>query len=268
MTKKKAFPIQSPDHDLFFSKFIFFFFLGFFTEMAKQLFNSIINRNNNSANNNSGNDVESWKFFEKKNFDVIPWIFDGQKWNQSKIQSTSTSSNIPNTLSIVSYNVWFDNFECIARWQAILEILTKLRPNVIGFQECTETFMNLLISNDFIRQNYLLSDISTNLWEARYGICLLIQKEIATSTTKIKLHKLPTQMGRNAILATLNFTGEHSISFGTVHLESLSNKQRRRDQLAILSEIYSNINSQSSLLFGDFNFDSVNPFLRKIAFKC
>ena len=63
---------------------------------------------------------------------------------------------LPNTVVVVTWNVWFGSFERHRRWAAIIEQAAARRPDVICFQEVTVPFIQQL--DDACRVNGILGD--------------------------------------------------------------------------------------------------------------
>lgn len=150
-------------------------------------------------------------------------------------------------LTILTWNVWFGSLATKQRFQAIVEDVIARDPDVACFQEVTAGFTRALRMGG-IEQVYAVSPNRID----RYGCLTLVKHGLAPSFSEVRL---PTQMGRSLVVATLNSTvAIGDVVVGNVHLESLDNEPTRRLQLRACREVLES--HASAVLCGDFNFDS------------
>lgn len=154
--------------------------------------------------------------------------------------------------SIASWNVWFDPLGQQQRYSAILSACRMLSPDVICFQEVTPPFVSMLDASD-IRDDYCLSDHELDRYP--YGNMILAKKCIDVSFQFISL---PSQMGRKMLLAEATWTDGTRIGVGNVHLESLSSRPVREQQLQVCEQVLRDYDL--SILCGDFNFCSYRNY--------
>jgi hypothetical protein len=105
-----------------------------------------------------------------------------------------------------------------------------------------------------IRDDYRLSDHELERYS--YGNMILAKKNIDVSFQFISL---PSQMGRKLLLAEATWTDGTRVGLGNVHLESLSSRPVREQQLQMCEQILRNYDF--SILCGDFNFCSYRNYI-------
>jgi len=159
------------------------------------------------------------------------------------------------TFSTISYNIWFEPFMDTERYKEILKICQQYSPNVICFQEVTKKFLELLEKEAWIKENYMISDLSNSMatFSDWYGVLSLVKKDNNVKIEGMKCYTLESGMGRRFLNFDLNINGI-KISIGTVHLESLANSKLRALQLDYICSQILNHND-NAIVMGDFNFD-------------
>lgn len=162
------------------------------------------------------------------------------------------------TLTVLSWNIWFDRLEFALRNENIIRQCLHLNPDVICFQEVTPNMVrDHIMPCSSLLDKYQMSDDGSGNSVAPYGVLMLCKKELNASFTYCDF---PTNMCRKLLYSKFNLG--RSISLGTVHLESLNSQSYRENQLEICEgEFHSAANA---ILCGDFNFCSYRNFdLRK-----
>jgi len=155
--------------------------------------------------------------------------------------------------SIASWNVWFDSLGQLQRYSAILSACRTLSPDFICFQEVTQPFVSILGASD-IRDDYHFSDHELDRYP--YGNMILVKKCLDVSFQFISL---PTQMGRKMLLAEATWIDGTRVGVGNVHLESLTNRHVREQQLYVCERVLRDYDL--SILCGDFNFCSYRNYI-------
>jgi endonuclease/exonuclease/phosphatase family metal-dependent hydrolase len=156
------------------------------------------------------------------------------------------------SFSTISYNVWFDQLFKKERYSEIFRICDKYSPDVICFQEVTIDFIAQLEMEQWCRDKYLVSDLSTSMksFHGWYGVLMLVKKTVQCQ--KLVMNTLVTGMSRSCLTAEI-LVNNQLVQIATVHLESLDTRQIRAFQLR---DICTNIlTNNTSILMGDFNFD-------------
>jgi endonuclease/exonuclease/phosphatase family metal-dependent hydrolase len=200
---------------------------------------------------------------------IAPFVFHNGVWSNkfetikncldqyAQLNKTATE----NSLKCVTYNVWFDSLAREVRYKAILDIARSHDPDFICLQEVVPSFLKIMCDIDWVKDEYVLTDASTaGNTVIPYGVLIMVHKRVYTQyaqdPTKVELtlHKLPTHMSRSALLCSYTSKNNEKIAVATVHLESLSSRQLRKEQMEIIHRILAS--SNVALFMGDFNFDS------------
>lgn len=181
------------------------------------------------------------------------------KWHPQKFDSTSQKwiyTSPPKetlkfeTLSIVTFNVWFDQFQKMERLRELMNICRD--KDIICLQEVTTNFLKGVLEIDWVKKSYFVSDVFGST-VSPYGVMILSKLHPKFFT----FHKMPTKMSRYFLLMHLNVNNQ-DVEIGTVHLESLSNRNTRKEQLELISKT---LKADTSLFMGDFNFCSYRNYV-------
>jgi exonuclease III len=157
-------------------------------------------------------------------------------------------------VTVLTWNVWFDEFEYTLRCNSIFSVCKELNPDVICFQEVLPQFVDLLQSEKWTR-SYRLSTDFLESSVSPYGVMILAKASLQPS---FSIHVLNSVMDRKFVAADLKVNNWH-LFVGTVHLESLKFSDLRRDQLGTISNILRE--HDNSIFCGDFNFCSYRNFI-------
>ncbi len=160
-------------------------------------------------------------------------------------------------LSVLTWNVWFDQLEQRVRYNAICSICQEIQPDVICFQEVIPYFVEVVRNTKYLMDNYTCSDSLMNGKTIEpYGVMTLCKKKF--ESVQYSFHEFPTIYARKLLVADVVLPNGEHFAVGNVHLESLNNHPTRELQLAISYNVLSKF--QHALLCGDFNFCSLNNF--------
>ncbi|KAJ3212229.1 hypothetical protein HDU67_003949 [Dinochytrium kinnereticum] len=118
----------------------------------------------------------------------------------------------PNQFRIVTYNVWFDGLAQKQRANGLLELLKSEFPDVVCLQEVTRTFMEVLTSSTWWKNNYEICQKGFNPSQCWYGIITLVQK------------------------SSFELIAEEQIRIAQSHFESMANSEIRREQRKIAAD--------------------------------
>lgn len=132
------------------------------------------------------------------------------------------------SLSIISFNVWFSPHKFDERARLLLRLLEERRADIVGLQEVTPRLMHFLCECPFVQRTYVMSECQTANSVTPYGVVLLVANWL--SLPRFTIHQLPSRMARRMVMATWQ-----ELTVGTVHLESLGNDVVREQQLEILA---------------------------------
>lgn len=158
-------------------------------------------------------------------------------------------------LSIITWNVWFDELEQRIRYGEILSICEQLNPDVICFQEVIPFFVGMIKDSVYFMNNYSCSDPRMDgRTVGSYGVLTLSKKSL---NARYGFREFPTRFGRKLLVTEFEHCGEF-FAVGNVHLESLSNHPIREQQMEISNTVLSQY--KHSVLCGDFNFCSLRNF--------
>lgn len=151
----------------------------------------------------------------------------------------------PSSLLVLTWNVWFDELCASDRQQALMRSVLAAAPDVACFQEVVPAFLDALRGSPALRAVY---DISPQDIES-YGCAMLVRRDLRP---QFSLQPLPTEMGRSLLSAV--FTARYpGLVVTTAHLESLTNRRLRREQLLLAAAALRPY--PQAVLCGDFNFD-------------
>ena len=158
------------------------------------------------------------------------------------------------SISVLTWNVWFDDFKKEERYNEILTICRAIGPDVVCLQEVTPFFIRMLKGHDLCRMYDVSDHDLSGATVGSYGVLSMCRSDLKGS---FQFHELHTDMDRK--LLTTSFTTPHgTVGVGNVHLESLSSRIARRIQLQQCRPILDRFSI--SMLCGDFNFDSDRNF--------
>jgi len=198
---------------------------------------------------------------------------------------TPTSSFLETAVKqfkVVTWNVWFDEFEQKTRYTEILRVCAEQQPDIMCFQEVTVNFLQILHSWEFLHL-YQFSNDPLLYQPGQYGVLTLAKREYCP---EFAFYPFPTNMGRKLLVTRLLVNSQQNvisptssvasmatmttnstraspfpspdqaiaIYIGNVHLESLEYHHVREQQLAICARILSQY--PYYFLCGDFNFCS------------
>ena len=165
-------------------------------------------------------------------------------------KSHLSSSKNKKIFRVLTYNVWFDSFHFDERMQHIIHETLALNPDICCFQEVLPQFASALHSNAELNEKYVMSSFT----DSGYGTITLARKSLLPSFETVEF---PSHMGRS-LLKTTVMVNSVRVGVGNVHLESLANEDRRREQLVISEQSLRDYDI--SVLVGDFNFCSERNF--------
>lgn len=181
----------------------------------------------------------------------------------------------PQSLRVVTWNMWFDKRSMFWRCQALLLEVFQHHPHVICLQEVTEDTLDLIACCPWILKHYSLS---TEKLTQSYDVLMLARHDLNPAWWSLKL---PTAMGRRCLIMDCCILGI-SLRIATVHLESyFENADWRGRQLKVIlanvccprpdidafnHALHLGVDSvpRSVIVCGDFNFCSSCPLENSI----
>lgn len=170
-----------------------------------------------------------------------------QKWSRTSFLSRQITSH---SLSILTFNTWFQEHYWELRHQALLRIIQDCDADVIVLQEVNEQLLQQIHDNDFVRRQYqyVRAPFKKNSIPT-HGLLLLSKLPLHEAT----LYPLPSNMGRSLLLVKTRINHEDFL-IATVHLESMNHSETRAKQLTAVFDLL-NVDCHV-ILAGDFNFCS------------
>jgi endonuclease/exonuclease/phosphatase family metal-dependent hydrolase len=148
-------------------------------------------------------------------------------------------------LTMVSWNVWFDDETGKTRYPLVLQKLASQKADVIALQEVTPAFLRVLQQSGLQKKFHLTR---TSAHRPYQNIFLSRQKPF--------LHKvitLPSGMSRSALMIGIKRPGGKKLYIVNVHLESpLEAGDVRSTQLATVHRLLKQ--QKNVIVTGDFNF--------------
>ena len=186
--------------------------------------------------------IQSQVFAKHGLFGKKSWIVD---------TGPAASSESSDSLTIVTFNVFFGELARKSRALALIETVFSSLPDVVCLQECTVPFIDILKESDLVRDNYRISSSSGGrLFSATehswYGSTILTRVTLCPVFFETNL---PSAMGRK--LLSIAFPIQN-LAVSTCHFESLGSAPKRRKQLQIAASFGREFNSH--IILGDFNF--------------
>ncbi len=147
-------------------------------------------------------------------------------------------------LTVATFNIWFNELHRKQRYQAIAELLSRERPDVMVFQEVTEAALAVFLGQTWIRQGYRRAAV---VGDHNYGMLMLARLPVQECTYT----RLPTRLNRGYLTARFTVNGRDLV-IGSVHLES--GKAARTLRARQLSRLFRAVAADSDVvLLGDFN---------------
>ncbi|HEX6246168.1 MAG TPA: endonuclease/exonuclease/phosphatase family protein [Polyangiales bacterium] len=166
------------------------------------------------------------------------------KWLKQSLRRVPAAAELPG-FRVVTFNVWFDRYECERRCHAVLDILRQQAPDVIALQEVTPLFLARLLSEPWVRDAYACS--RSKLLDARYDVVMLSRLPVSRFVS----YPLTTDMGRRLHALEIPTTRGRLVVAG-VHLESM--RERTPTRLTQIDECIPILSrADFSIWLGDFN---------------
>lgn len=182
---------------------------------------------------------------------IYPGKFDPQTSAWCNHTDSDTMVNC-SELTVVTFNVWFDNYYALERCEALLEIIRQCDADVICLQETKTRYLNFILQQPWVQESYYVSDFTGKTIQP-YGVLLLSRLPI----TQLRLHRLPSIMERKLLVAGFEINGQ-TVEIATVHLESMKTfASTRKQQLSLIFPALAK--AQHAMLMGDFNFCARRP---------
>ncbi|MGU3501490.1 endonuclease/exonuclease/phosphatase family protein [Mycobacterium sp. C31M] len=168
--------------------------------------------------------------------------FNGRLWTSRGV----TRADVPaERISLATYNIWCDPWHAEQRYRTIADELSHHAPDIMVFQEVTETARRVLLEQPWIRERYLSAAV-TGGYVGNYGMLLLTRLPVG----EVTYGGLPTERSRGYLTACYRIGG-HPLTVVGIHLESGKAADQLRDQQ--LGEIVGSVRDADAVFLGDFN---------------
>ena len=149
-------------------------------------------------------------------------------------------------LTVATFNIWFDSHHAEQRYLATAEILRELAPDVVALQEVTPAALDIFLSRQWVRDEYLHASVVGGD-TGNYGMLMLSRIPLA----RVTYTRLPTRQSRGFLEAELAVGGGRQVVC-CLHLDSGKSSARLRGWQ--LRRIFRALTSaESAVLLGDFN---------------
>lgn len=146
---------------------------------------------------------------------------------------------------VATFNVWLDPYESERRCRAVLDILQREAPDVIALQEVTARFLQQLLTEPWIRAQYVTS--RSRLLDTRYDVVMLSRLPVL----RFASHTLTSDMGRKLHVLEIP-TAQGRLAVAGVHLESM--RERTQTRITQIDECIPILSrADFSIWLGDFN---------------
>ncbi len=158
------------------------------------------------------------------------------------------STETLNSLRLLTWNLWFDEYLQIERLLSVLSFVEPLNPHVLAFQEMTQVTQHALATPNFpFKQTFreVPGFVPARQW---YWETIYSQLPIGSRSTRVPFRQ--TDMGRG--IRVLHVP-EHDLVVGCTHLESENEHNVRRQQLHSAIEILEKVEAETLFLMGDMN---------------
>jgi endonuclease/exonuclease/phosphatase family metal-dependent hydrolase len=155
-------------------------------------------------------------------------------------------------LTLTTYNVWNDSRHAEQRYLAIARLLCGREPDVMVFQEVTQAALDMLLAQQWVRDNYARASV-VGRDAGNYGMLLLSRVPVS----RVTYTRLPSRQSRGFMQAELAVNGCPT-GLCCIHLDSGKSSARLRGwQLRRIFRAVGTV--EDAVVLGDFNMrDSEN----------
>jgi len=188
--------------------------------------------------------------------------------NQKKIKKKKKKNrkkNVPvierQTFRVLTYNILFSDSRLWARFKAVVDMVRASEADIICLQEVRVDVVKRLVSLDWVREHYYVSD-NAGFTLGQYGVFILSRLPI----DHFVWYPLPSNEQKRLVRADFNINGKTVSVVNGQYDSGNENSELRQEQLTVAKKAVAA--SDSSLLVGDFNFyssDSKSPELESIS---
>ncbi|WP_422743209.1 endonuclease/exonuclease/phosphatase family protein [Mycobacterium sp. WMMD1722] len=152
----------------------------------------------------------------------------------------------PDTLTLATFNIWFDEYHAEQRYRAISELLAQRLPDVVVLQEVTPAALDIVDSQDWVRQHYRRAAV-VGAGVGNYGMVVLSRLAMSDVTYT----PLPTRLSRGFLRASCTVGGTELVVCN-IHLDS--GKHSAGLRVRQLRRIFRALRrAGDAVVLGDFN---------------
>jgi endonuclease/exonuclease/phosphatase family metal-dependent hydrolase len=168
--------------------------------------------------------------------------FDAGRW----VEVDAMGAVECDTLTVTTYNIWFDAFHASVRHRTIAASLSDRTPDVMVFQEVTPSALDIFLAQPWIREGYVRAAV-TGRDVGNYGMLMLSRLPV----TRVTYQRLPTGQNRGWLRAEFTINGA-ALEMCCVHLDSGKASSAMRERQ--LRRIFRDLGPVSdAVVLGDFN---------------
>ncbi|KAG9773378.1 hypothetical protein KCU88_g5799, partial [Aureobasidium melanogenum] len=202
-----------------------------------------------------------WKRQERHDQPYYSFSPETASWKETFPDQAASSGSVPSSkFTVLSWNIDFmlpfpDERTRAALKELESQVKSGSSPSVVMLQEMLESDLALIQTQQWVRDNYYLTDIDSKYWESgHYGTCTLIPKNIWPIAAVFRVHYEQTVMERDGLFVDLDFGGNRVVRICNTHLESLiADPPKRPHQLATAAKFMHDPTVAGSVLGGDLN---------------
>ncbi|TRW86131.1 endonuclease [Mycolicibacterium sp. 018/SC-01/001] len=187
---------------------------------------------------------------------VCSYDADAGRWSDHESGGPVDRTHV----TVATFNIWFNELYRQQRYQAIAELLSRERPDVMVFQEVTDAALDVFGGQTWIRQGYRRAAV---IGDHNYGMLMLSRLPVQDCTYT----RLPSRLNRGCLSARFTVNGRDLV-IGCVHLES--GKAARQLRARQLTRLFRAVAADTDVvLLGDFNLrdtenDALDPTYRDV----
>jgi endonuclease/exonuclease/phosphatase family metal-dependent hydrolase len=149
-------------------------------------------------------------------------------------------------LTLTTFNIWNDPHFAAERYLAIVELMSKHRPDIMVFQEVTPEALEILLAHPWVREHCFCAAV-TDHGVGNYGMLLLSRLPLRC----VGYTRLPSRMSRGFLQAEMTVGGTRTVVC-SLHLDSGKAAARLRSRQ--LRWVFRALRSVGdAVLLGDFN---------------
>jgi endonuclease/exonuclease/phosphatase family metal-dependent hydrolase len=149
-------------------------------------------------------------------------------------------------LTLTTFNIWNDPHFAAERYLAIVDLMSKHRPDIMVFQEMTPDALEILLAHPWVREQCFCAAV-TDHGVGNYGMLLLSRMPLRC----VGYTRLPSRMSRGFLQAEVTVGGTRTVVC-SLHLDSGKAAARLRSRQ--LRRVFRALRSVGdAVLLGDFN---------------